>query len=130
LRRAQPRLFSHGEYRRLNVHGSRAHHVCAFARRCEGHSVIVIAPRLYRRLLDDPDRLPLGAEVWENTLVELPREERSRALLCNVLDGAQLSPIEQGAARGILVAQALAEFPVALLASAHGAASTPAPGTR
>jgi (1->4)-alpha-D-glucan 1-alpha-D-glucosylmutase len=130
LRRAQPRLFSHGEYRRLNVHGSRAHHVCAFARRCEGQSVIVIAPRLYRRLLDDPDRLPLGAGVWDNTLVELPREERSRTTLRNVLDGAQLRPTEHSAASGVLVAQALAEFPVALLSSEEANASTPASDTR
>ncbi|HKD55833.1 MAG TPA: hypothetical protein VKB72_16590, partial [Steroidobacteraceae bacterium] len=130
LRRAQPKLFSHGDYRRLNVHGSRAHHICAFARRCQGQSVIVIAPRLYRRLLDDPARLPLGPEVWENTLVELPRDERSRVALRNVLDGVHVRPSEDGAATGILVAQALSDFPVALLASENGSASTPAPATR
>jgi (1->4)-alpha-D-glucan 1-alpha-D-glucosylmutase len=130
LRRARPRLFSHGEYRRLNVHGSRAHHVCAFARRHEGELVIVIAPRLYRRLLDDPDRLPLGAEVWENTLVELPREERSRVALRNVLDGAHVSSSTHGAARGILLAEALADFPVALLSSEDGSESTTSPTPR
>jgi (1->4)-alpha-D-glucan 1-alpha-D-glucosylmutase len=130
LRRTQPRLFSHGEYRRLNVHGSRAHHVCAFARRTEGQSLVVIAPRLYRRLLDDPARLPLGAEVWENTLVELPREERSRRQLRSVLDGAPLRSTEQGGTAGILVAQALADFPVALLSGTDGSESTPAAGTR
>jgi len=130
LRRAQPRLFSHGAYRRLHVHGSRAHHVCAFARRHEGALVIIIAPRLYRRLLDDPDRLPLGAGVWENTLVELPREERSRIALRNVLDGAQVSSSTHGAARGILLAEALADFPVALLSSEDAAESTTSPTPR
>ena len=115
LRREQPELFSGGDYRRLRVHGTRAHHVCAFARRCARQSLIVIAPRLYRRLLEDPARLPLGSAVWENTLIELPRDERRRQRLRNVLDGATLQPVRQEETTGILVAQALAEFPVALL---------------
>jgi (1->4)-alpha-D-glucan 1-alpha-D-glucosylmutase len=89
--------------------------VCAFARHCARQSLIVIAPRLFRRLLDDPARLPLGSAVWENTLIELPRDERKRHVWRNVLDGAQLQPVRQGDTAGILVAQALAQFPVALL---------------
>jgi (1->4)-alpha-D-glucan 1-alpha-D-glucosylmutase len=115
LRRERPRLFSHGSYRRLRVRGERAAHVCAFARRLGDASLIVIAPRLYRRLLDDPTRLPLGEAVWQDTLIELPREERSRASFRSVLDGAVLTPARQGEATGIPLAQALAEFPVALL---------------
>ena len=41
LRREQPQLFSHGDYRPLRVHGTRAHHVCAFTRRCARQSLIV-----------------------------------------------------------------------------------------
>ncbi|MBV8307561.1 MAG: malto-oligosyltrehalose synthase, partial [Gammaproteobacteria bacterium] len=115
LRRAQPRLFAAGDYRRLRVHGSRAHHVCAFARRCERRALVVIAPRLYRRLLDDPARLPLGSEVWENTFIELPRHVASRGPLHNVLDGSELQPHSEGGTTGIAAAQALAKFPVALL---------------
>ncbi len=115
LRRAQPRLFSHGDYRRLRVHGSRAHHLCAFARRCEGRALIVIAPRLYRRLLDDPARLPLGSEVWEDTFIELPVNAGFRRALRNVIDGTQLQPSTDGSTRGVAAAQALASFPVALL---------------
>ena len=117
LRREQPQLFSHGSYRRLRVRGERAHHVCAFARRCAGQSLIVIAPRLYRRLLDDPSLLPLGEAVWQDTLIELPREERSRRAFRGVLDGAQLVPVRHGEVSGVLVAKALAAFPVALLAA-------------
>ena len=120
LRQRQPRLFSHGSYRRLRVRGEKAHHVCAFARRCAGQSLIVIAPRLYRRLLDDPARLPLGADVWLDTLVELPREERSRTSLRGVLDGAAVAPVRHGELAGVPLARALAEFPVALL---HGSAA-------
>jgi len=115
LRREQPRLFSHGDYRRLTVHGARAHHVCAFARRCAGQSLLVLAPRLYRRLLDDPARLPLGSEVWQDTIVELPREERSRRAFRSVLDGTLIEPLRDGNAMGVSVAQALSAFPVAML---------------
>jgi len=115
LRRAQPQLFTHGDYRRLRVHGSRAHHVCAFARRCDRRTLVVIAPRLYRRLLDDPSRLPLGSAVWENTFIELPANAGSRRPLRNVLDGTQLRPLTDGDTTGIAAAQALARFPVALL---------------
>ncbi|HVN45341.1 MAG TPA: malto-oligosyltrehalose synthase [Steroidobacteraceae bacterium] len=118
LRRAQPRLFAAGDYRRLRVHGSRAHHVCAFARRCERRQLVVIAPRLYRRLLDDPARMPLGEEVWDNTFIELPNHSGSRRPLHNVLDGSELQPLQDGATSGIRAAQALARFPVALLCSA------------
>jgi (1->4)-alpha-D-glucan 1-alpha-D-glucosylmutase len=127
LRRERPRLFSHGSYRRLRVRGARAHHVCAFARLRAGQSLIVIAPRLYRRLLDDPALLPLGEAVWEDTLVELPRQERFRRSLRGVLDGAQLAPVRHGDISGVAVAQALAEFPVAVLSGDE--ADEAAPGT-
>jgi len=115
LRRAQPELFSDGDYRRLRVHGSRAHYLCAFARRCARRTVVVIAPRLYRRLLGDPARLPLGSGVWENTLIELPPDGRSRGPLRNVLDGTELHTVSHGEGLAIAAAEALARFPVALL---------------
>ena len=121
LRRAAPRLFSHGDYRRLRVHGSRGHHLCAFMRRSERRAAVVIAPRLYRRLLDDPARLPLGSEVWEDTLIELPANALSQRPLRNLLDGAQLQPVTDGTLTGIAAAQALARFPVALLCAGEDA---------
>ncbi len=117
LRRAHPELFRDGAYRRLRVRGLRAHYVCAFARRLRQQSLIVIAPRLYRRLLGDSADLPLGEAVWGDTLIELPREDRSRDSFRNVLDGARLAPLRQGESVGVLVAQALAEFPVGMLAA-------------
>jgi (1->4)-alpha-D-glucan 1-alpha-D-glucosylmutase len=128
LRRAQPRLFSHGDYRRLRVHGSRAHHLCAFARRYERRAVVVIAPRLYRRLLDDSARLPLGSEVWEDTFIELPANANSRRPLRNVVDGTPLQPQSEGNMLGIAAAQALARFPVALLSVDDDAAAAPENG--
>jgi (1->4)-alpha-D-glucan 1-alpha-D-glucosylmutase len=124
LRKAQPELFARGDYRALRVHGSQAPHVCAFARHHAGAWVVVIAPRLYRRLLDDPERLPLGAAVWQDTLVELPRDE-GRGELLNVLSGTRVLPVRYGSGSALQVAQALEEFPVALLGGGNAAA----PGT-
>ena len=115
LRQAQPRLFTHGDYRRLRVYGSRAPHVCAFTRRYERRALVVIAPRLYRRLLDDPARLPLGPEVWEDTFIELPANAGARRPLRNHLDGRLLQPAARDDALGVAAGEALARFPVALL---------------
>jgi (1->4)-alpha-D-glucan 1-alpha-D-glucosylmutase len=115
LRREHPQLFLHGEYRRLSVRGVRAHHLCVFARRHAGHVLVVVAPRLYRRLLDDPARLPLGETIWQDTLIELPREERSRQVFTNVLDGSQVAPEQHGGVTGLFAADALNAFPVAML---------------
>jgi (1->4)-alpha-D-glucan 1-alpha-D-glucosylmutase len=109
------------------VHGSRAHYLCAFARRCERRTAVVIAPRLYRRLLGDPARLPLGSAVWENTFIELPGNPGSRRPLRNVLDGTQLQPVSHGNVSGIPAAQALAQFPVALLCAGDDGDAAAAP---
>jgi (1->4)-alpha-D-glucan 1-alpha-D-glucosylmutase len=122
LRRALPQLFSHGDYRALRAHGEQASHLCAFARRHEGAWLTVIAPRLCRRLLDDPARLPLGEAVWQDTLIELPRDQ-ALAAVRNVLTGASLEPLVHLQGGGVAVAQALADFPVAVLVGGTAAES-------
>jgi (1->4)-alpha-D-glucan 1-alpha-D-glucosylmutase len=116
LRRAHPALFRDGSYRRLRVRGEHAPNICAFSRRLGARVLIVIAPRLYRRLLAERGGLPLGPQVWGDTVIELPREQRARSFR-GVLDGAQVHAVTSGDGAGVLAAQALAEFPVALLAA-------------
>jgi malto-oligosyltrehalose synthase len=122
LRRRDPQLFERGEYLPLKVMGRRSPHLCAFARRLEGRLAIVLAPRLYLKLMGGERasgerwRAPLGAEVWENTAVELPAS--LDAPLRGVLDGARVPQLPAGGAAAISVAAALGSFPVALLMSA------------
>ncbi len=116
LRRAQPALFRDGSYRRLRVRGEHAPNICAFSRRLGARVLIVIAPRLYRRLLAERGGLPLGPQVWGDTVIELPREQRVRSFR-SVIDGAHVHAVTSGDGAGVLAAQALAEFPVALLAA-------------
>jgi len=70
LRRELPALFADGSYEALETVGARAAHVLAFARRHEEGTLVVIAGRLFARLMGDPGALPVGAQVWHDTHVE------------------------------------------------------------
>ncbi|HUN71658.1 MAG TPA: malto-oligosyltrehalose synthase [Steroidobacteraceae bacterium] len=120
LRRHDPELFERGDYLPLKVTGARAAHLCAFARRLEGRLAVVLAPRLYLKLMgaaraadDGPQRPPLGAEVWADTAVHLP--SNPGAPLRNILDGAEVPAAGADGAAAIMTAAALQSFPVALL---------------
>jgi (1->4)-alpha-D-glucan 1-alpha-D-glucosylmutase len=116
FRRAHPELFCSGEYIPLRVSGEHASNLCAYARRHDGGLLVALAPRLYLRLLGERTVPPLGEEVWENTLIELPRGFDSGGQpLRNVLDGTQVAPVIQGERPTVRAAAALAHFPVGLL---------------
>jgi (1->4)-alpha-D-glucan 1-alpha-D-glucosylmutase len=120
LRRRDPELFRLGEYLPLKVTGLRAAHLCAFARRLEGRAAVVLAPRLYLKLLgpgsaidESAQRLPLGPEVWTDTAVQLP--SRPDAPLRSVLDAAEVPLAGDDGSPYISAGAALQSFPVALL---------------
>lgn len=112
LRSAWPEVFRDGAYLPLSVRGGRTGHVCAFARRGGSRSVIAVVPRLSARLLGDRHIMPLGTEVWGDTVVELPRELVGVSWR-NVFTGEGHAPDQQ-----LSLGRLLASFPVALLASA------------
>jgi (1->4)-alpha-D-glucan 1-alpha-D-glucosylmutase len=123
LRRRDPELFERGEYLPLKVTGRKAPHLCAFARRLEGRLALVLAPRLYLKLMgmgsateDRPQGAPLGEQVWADTAVQLPASPD--VPVGNVLDGAQVPRTSAGGPAIILAAEALRSFPVALLTNA------------
>ncbi|MDB6088528.1 MAG: bifunctional 4-alpha-glucanotransferase/malto-oligosyltrehalose synthase [Gammaproteobacteria bacterium] len=116
FRRSHRELFRRGEYLPLRVTGEHASNICAFARRYERELAIAIAPRLYLRLLGERDQLPLGADIWENTTIELPRGyDPGGGALRNALDGSDVAAGTYGERAGFLAADALGSFPVALL---------------
>jgi (1->4)-alpha-D-glucan 1-alpha-D-glucosylmutase len=137
-RRGHAELFAAGDYVPLAVTGARREHVCAFARRQDATWALVVTPRLTARLasavrsaaqewsLDDsaahaddlpPLRLPLGRDVWGDTVVELPADApvRWRDVLAGaeVVVAARSSPVSGDAA--LPVGLVLREFPMALL---------------
>ena len=116
FRRAHEELFRWGEYIPLRVSGEHASNLCAFARRHDGELIVCLAPRLYLRLLGEREMPPLGEEVWENTLIELPRGfDTNQRPLRNILDRTEVIPVRQGERVSLRAAAALAHFPVGLL---------------
>jgi (1->4)-alpha-D-glucan 1-alpha-D-glucosylmutase len=127
FRQAHPELFLDAQYLPLRVTGEHASKVCAFARRAGEEFAIVIAPRLYRRLLGEGEAPPVGLEVWRNTAIELPRSLDSGRRLCNVLDDSWPGTVA-GSGGTLLVGNLLTDFPLALLSTVRS--STRPFGTR
>ena len=110
LRRKLPELFRDGGYAPLAAGGRHAEHVLAFARTHANGTVVVVAGRLYAKMLRDAGKLPLG-DAWGDTVVALPP---GATTLENVLTGERCE-----AQDGVLgLARACARFPVAALLAA------------
>ncbi|MGH2561729.1 MAG: malto-oligosyltrehalose synthase, partial [Thermomicrobiales bacterium] len=74
VRQSLRNVFSHGEYERIEITGTRAEHVVAFARRHESGDVIVAVPRLVAELTGSEPGFPLGEATWGDTRLVLPPE--------------------------------------------------------
>jgi (1->4)-alpha-D-glucan 1-alpha-D-glucosylmutase len=109
LRRDDPELFAHGEYRALRTAGSKARHVVAYVRSLRGRGVVVVTGRLYASLGPPAGTPPLGALAWGDT----------RVTQDPVCAGAPLVDALTGAARDaampLPIAEAFAHFPGAIL---------------
>jgi (1->4)-alpha-D-glucan 1-alpha-D-glucosylmutase len=114
LRTRWPELLEQGDYLPLKVSGEHAAHVCAYARRHGERAIIVVVPLLPVRLLGDNRVLPLGNEVWADTMLELP-DALAGAGWRNLLSGESHSAGGQ-----LAIGEVLASFPVALLAVSGG----------
>ncbi len=124
FRRQHASLFRYGDYIPLDVSGPRAKHVCAFARTCPSPSgsgrevALVVAPRFIAELTplrsDSPTvSPPVGPATWEDTHVTVG--DVPLLPLKNVFTGQAVS-LEDPC---LPVATALADFPVAVLATSN-----------
>ncbi len=102
LRAAEPDVFARGEYRPLTVSGDKAPCLCAFLRRADARSVVVLAARFPSRRETDPG--------WSGASIEIPAE--AETALRNVFTGSPLI-VREGV---IEVESALEGFPVAVFA--------------
>jgi (1->4)-alpha-D-glucan 1-alpha-D-glucosylmutase len=107
-RRADPALFTHGDYRPLAVAGARAAHAVAFARTLEGRAVVAVAPRLVLGMAAD-GAAPVGAR-WGDTRVTLPPALAGGGWI-DALTGRTVA----AGHGGLRLADVLAVAPVALL---------------
>ena len=120
FRRAEDALFRAGAYLPLTVSGEHARHLLAYARKDGDRVAIAAVPRLSARLLGTREILPLGADVWGDTRIEIPRRLHvSEATpLQNVLTGEPLGVSRDEEGFHLLAASVFSSFPVALLKQA------------
>jgi (1->4)-alpha-D-glucan 1-alpha-D-glucosylmutase len=104
-RRDHPGLFTRGEYIPLQIAGSKAKHLFAFARVYKDRAAIVIVPRLIGGLVSGSE-LPVGKPVWFDTAIHLP-EQLSRGRFRSLFTGNTFEQIDVGAI--------LAELSIAVL---------------
>ena len=112
FRRTHQELFADGEYIPLTATGELNRSICAFARRHEQAWVLAIAPRLIGKLVFR-GMTPPGAEVWGDTVLEVPTGMAGRWL--DILTGKSLEISRQAPRSGIWLREVLNTFPVALL---------------
>lgn len=114
FRKVRRELFDQGEYLPLSADGSRAEHVCAFERRRNGDSAIVVVPRFPTRLIAGDGVLPFGKGVWEDSRLVLPGAAPGQRYR-NIFTGEIVASAGENGNGGIQLADVFASFPVALL---------------
>ena len=118
LRAERPRLFRDGSYAGLALAGARAAHGVAFVRQYEGDACLVIAGRMFTGLAPIGN-LPMGSAVWQDTAVDVTAVEGG-ATWENRLTGRTVQ-VQGGR---LALAEALADFPAAILVRCDGATGT------
>jgi (1->4)-alpha-D-glucan 1-alpha-D-glucosylmutase len=113
-RRDHSGLFEEGEYLPLEVTGNKEQNVCAFARRLNSSSVIVVVPRFFTSVLSGGNNLPLGRQAWVDTAVIVPFA-REGTEYRNVITGEMVQVKERDEAVLMELSELLANSPVALL---------------
>jgi (1->4)-alpha-D-glucan 1-alpha-D-glucosylmutase len=112
-RRDHPGLFAEGEYLPATASSRYDEHVCAFVRRHNAQTALVVAPRLLTRVIELGE-LPLGAEAWQEGLLMLPREVSTRRWR-DVFTGQVVEGAVHDGRLSLQLADLFAHFPAALL---------------
>lgn len=111
FRRDHKALFVEGDYLELAVNGSKAEHICAFARKLNDEIALVIVPRLLVHLTEEIEQLPVGKNIWQDTNIVLPFAKPDQKFR-NIFTGKDVSVNTE---QQILLADILAQFPLALM---------------
>lgn len=108
MRRQHAQLLRDGDYTALPTTGHAAAHVIAFTRRLGATMLIVLAPRLLARLLEQRPVVPVGAAIWTDTCVGLDLPDGTS--LTDMLTGRTIE-VRQGR---LALADAFCELPLAV----------------
>ncbi len=114
FRRAQKDIFEFGDYMPLEILGKLADRVCSFARRFGNNRVIVAVPRFLADIVNDRLLPPCGDEIWGDTVIAVPYADEG-VRYRNIFTGEILTISQKSGSSVLFVAEAFADFPVALL---------------
>jgi (1->4)-alpha-D-glucan 1-alpha-D-glucosylmutase len=114
FRRTNTELFTSSDYVPLAASGHKDKHICAFMRKSEGRTVIIVVPRLVPGLTGGREIPPLGSEIWNGTILPLP-QARPGQVFINVITMEEAIVAKQGRSPALMVGDVLMSFPVALL---------------
>jgi (1->4)-alpha-D-glucan 1-alpha-D-glucosylmutase len=114
LRNCRRGLYESGDYIPLSALGTEKDHLCAFARRDQEHCVITVVPRLVRGLTGGREIAPLGAELWNDTVLPLPHIRAGNSFY-NMFTREVVKVEPQKDVQVLKLGDVLKTFPVALL---------------
>ncbi len=118
-RKTQREMFERGEYAPLNAMGEKSHNVCSFMRKLGNSMLLVAVPRFSTRLIQQPESLPLGKDVWKDSCIIIPGAETGEKYR-NIFTGEVVSTVSYKDAVILYLSEIFANFPVALLEQIGG----------
>lgn len=121
-RKDHRRLFEEGEYVPLEADGEGRTHLCAFARTSGGMTAITVVPRLLASLLRSAEEVPVGPELWKDTLLFLPPGSSADRFI-NVFTGEEVGARQKSGGKVLLISEVFSVFPAALLMGVSTGAS-------
>ena len=95
--------------------GAACSRVCAYARSGDGALLLCVVPRLWSGLVTDDTRWPVGAALWGDTALVLPRDGHTWR---NVLTGETVQAAALDDGHRMMLGDALATFPVGVFEQA------------
>lgn len=113
-RKANREIFERGDYSPLEAMGEKAMNVCSFVRQFGNSMALVVAPRFFTRLIQQPESLPFGKEVWKDSVIIVPHEETEKKYR-NIFTGEIVTTVSYKDATILYLSEIFAHFPVALL---------------
>ena len=118
FRKENREVFEKGDYIPLYAEGYKADNVCAFARKSDESVILVAVPRFFTKLVQQPDDLPFGEEVWKDSIVFLTFETED-SIYRNIFTDETVGTVSRGGRTVLYLSGAFANFPVALLEKQH-----------
>lgn len=113
-RRANREIFERGEYSPLEAVGEKAVNVCSFVKKSANSLLLIVVPRFFTRLIQQPDSLPLGKDVWKDSFIIAPYEG-TRNKYRNIFTGEVVTPASYKDSTILYLSEIFTHFPVALM---------------